>query len=195
MASNDPGPFFGRINSLFGGVPHNQQFSLTTFNPPAGAFTHGSVQNDAAIDLNLDSMMNDFVDVLAPFFTSGFSFNNWQIFSKPTPSDLPVPVEGNIFTGKVGTASPGFAEVATQQTIVWRTTGFKLFKIVLVDYVEDVSFEKITVLPGSGPLFDLDSFLRGAFTGIIGRDGNFPAVFVAATKTLNEKQRKIRRQT
>lgn len=195
MAPHDPGPFFVRLNYVSGFAPHSMQFSVKNWSPPTGLSPQGlfTIQDGGSNDA--EDAMAGLADLLVPFFTNAVTFVNWLLFSKPTPSDLPTPVAGATLTAKVGTATPGFAEQATQMTINYRTTDFNLFKFVFLDYNEDVSFAKISSVPGSGALFDLDAYLKGATNFVTGRDQNFPATFISATKKLNDELRKAYRMS
>lgn len=191
---HDPGPFFVQLKYISGVNPHIMQFSVKDWTPPASSHIYGDFETKGGAPLDADIAVNAYVDILKAFWTSGTTFVNWTLFSKPTPADIPVPVMGNVVTTGVGTHTGGFAEEATQQTINYRTTAFNLLKIILLDYDEDVSFSKIQVVPGSGPLFDLDAYLHDADCVVVGRDGNFAGSFISATKKLNDKLRKEYRQ-
>lgn len=191
---HDPGPFFVQLKYISGVNPHIMQFSIDDYVAPSGSFDFGQINDRSSVLLDADLAINAYVDILKAFYTDGTTFVNWTLFSKPTPADIPVPVMGNVITTGTGAATPGFAEEATQQTINYRTTLFNGMKIVLLDYNEDVSFSKIQVVPGSGPLHDLDAYLHDNACIVTGRDGAFAGTFVSATKKLNDKLRKEYRQ-
>jgi hypothetical protein len=191
---HDPGPFYAQVKYISGTNPHFMQFSVGNWTPPSGGAPQGKLTSQGSGDLLTTAAINQYVDFLKAFWSSGTTFVNYLIFSKPTPTDIPVPVTGDVLSSAVGTASAGFAEEATQQTINYRTLSFNLMKIVLLDYSEDVSFSKIQTVPGSGPLFDLDAYLHSGDCVVTGRDGAFAGSFISATKKLNDKLRKEYRQ-
>jgi len=171
------------------------QFSVNEWEVPSIGADFGTFKLRDTTFFDADAAMNDLVDLLVPFWSDGTSFANWQVFSQPTADDLPVPVIGNVFTGKDGTGTPGTAqEEATQRTNIWRTEDNNLFKLVMLD-VFIANFAKISILPGSGILHDLSAYLTASAGWIVGRDGSFPNTFLAQTNDLNDKQRKIRRMT
>jgi len=191
---HDPGPFFVQLKYISGANPHVMQFSVNNFQAPSIGHDFGQIDDRTSTPQDAEVAINAYVDILKAFWSSGTTFVNYTIFSKPTPADIPVPVMGNVITSGVGTASAGFAEEATQETINYRTTDFNLFKIVLLDYSEDVSFSKVLVVPGSGALADLDGYLHDDGCVVFGRDGNPAGTFISATKKLNDKLRKTYRQ-
>lgn len=194
MTMHDPGPYYVHLNYVSGQNPHTMQFSVQNFVLPFGGFPFGTIDTRASVPVDTDDAINAYVDVLKAFWSGGTTFVSWVLFSKLIPADIPVPVMGNVVTTGVGTASPGFAESATQETINYRTTAFNLLKIVLLDYNEDVGFDKIRVIPGSGPLFDLDAYLHSTDSVVFGRDGSPAGTFISATKKLNDALRKAYRQ-
>lgn len=195
MTDNAPGPFFERILYITAGVPHVMQFSIAGFVSPDIVFVHGRVNLRDSTVFDADTAANDLVDKLLPFWSDGTSFANWQIFSQPTPDDLPIAVAGNVFTAKNGTGTVGGAlEEATQQQNIWRTTAGGLYKLVMLDLIMPFN-TKINVLPSSGILKDLSDYLTASVGWVVGRDGGFPNTYLASTRTLNDKQRKIRRMT
>jgi hypothetical protein len=183
-----------RLGYVAGANPHNMQVSCNAWSPPGGGFANGSFLKNGGGSIDTLAALSDFTDVLVPFWSSGTTFVNWQVFFVSAPGVPPVPIAGGNFTAVVGTAASPFAEEATQQTINWRTTDFNLMKLVLLDYAENVGFSKIRTLPGSGALFDLDAYLKSADCPIVGRDGTPAGQFISATKKLNDELRKIYRQ-
>jgi len=190
----DPGPFFVQIKYVSGANPHIMQISVNDWVEPSVGHDFGTIDDRTSTPQDTDDAINAYVDVLKAFWSDGTTFINWQLFSKPSPGDIPLPVAGNALVTAVGTAGASFAEEATQMTINYRTTDFHPMKVVLLDYAENVSFSKILVIPGSGPLFDLDAYLHSDACVVFGRDNHPAGTFVSATKKLNDKLRKTYRQ-
>jgi len=191
---HDPGPYFLRLNYISGVNPHTMQISVKNWTPPSAGHVTGQFEKQDGSLIDASTGVLAFIAPLLPFWTNGTTFASWQLFSKPTPTDIPIQVMGLTLTGQAGSASPPFIEEATQMTINYRTTGYNLAKIVLLDYAEDVSFQKITAVPATGPLADLATYLNGATAIVTGRDGNFFGSFISATRKLNDKLRKEYRQ-
>jgi len=194
MTSHDPGPYILRLNYVSGGNPHSMQASANAWSPPHSGFVNGSFVKNGGGDIDTLAALADLTDVLVPFWSSGTDFVSWQVFFKATPSDDPVPIAGGAFTAVTGTAASPFAETATMQTINMRTVDFNLMKVVMLDYAENVSFQKILVVPGTGALHDLFAYLTSADCFVVGRDGTPASQFISATKKLNDALRKTYRQ-
>lgn len=194
MTKHDKGPYILRLNYVSGGNPHTMGLSTNAWSPPGGGFTNGSFIKNGGGSIDTLAALADLTDVLVPFWSSGTDFVSWQVFFVAAIGDPPVPIAGGAFTAITGTAGSPFAETATMQTINLRTVDFNLMKVVLLDYAEDVSFQKILVVPGSGALHDLFAYLTSTDCFVVGSDGTPASQFISATKKLNDALRKTYRQ-
>lgn len=133
-------------------------------------------------------MINDFVDLLAPFQDADCDWDLMTFFNVPTvdgPSQ-PVGIAAIVASGtNVGTGVP-----AAQSNFTFRTDAFGLLKIVLLDTIPTVGFLPVNPVGAGTPIINLQDFMASDDTAFQGRDGGRPTVFSRATYTLNEKLRK-----
>lgn len=188
---NSPAPAFFRANyhSAFGihtmQVPTRAWSSDPLF-PIAGVF---EAWDTASIDAQV--MIEGFVDQLLPFYPNSVIFDNFLIFSQPTPDDDPLPVAGAVFTGKIGSAgTPGWTK-AVQLTMSLRSTLFGIAKYVFLDAASGSNFDPIQV-PDT-PMSDLITYVTDETNAFSAQDNGRPNTFIKLTKTLNEKLRRAYR--
>jgi hypothetical protein len=193
--ANFRGPFFVKISSHSEFGPHVQQIPTTDYTGPSLVFPFGVFTGWDLTLADADVMIVALVDKMAKFFPAAYTFDNWQVFSQPTPADPAIPLAGNTFTAKVGTSVASGWDKATQATITWRSTTFGKSKLVFLDYSSGGDFSKIATLPGSGDLFDLDAEFTNVSNGWKAQDNGRPQTFISMTATLNEKLRRAYRLT
>jgi len=191
----DIGPSFIRLDSTSEFGPHSSFIPTLLWSDDPSTNDHGVFQTWNSGSIDAVDMIMDLLTALLDFFDSTTTFNNWTILSKPDADSPAVPVQSDNFTGQVGTTAFTGWRQAVQRTISWRTTGFNIFKIVCLDVPVSNNFAKISTLPGSGSLFDLDAVVTDGDHGFSGRDNNQPQSFISATHTLNEKLRRAYRAT
>jgi hypothetical protein len=133
--------------------------------------------------------VEDFVDVIKPFFIPSTIFNGYTLFTQATPEDTPVPVETNNLN-IAGTGGDTTWEKAVQFTLTWRTTEFGVFKLVFLDAVSNNNFDKITDADSDIGLDPVNEYVTASVSWLRGRDGGRPKTFLQAAKTLNEKLRR-----
>ena len=186
-----PAPAFFRINyhSAFG--PHTAQVPTLAWEadpsfPIAGKFV---TWDGGTVDA--DVMINDYVTALLPFYPSTVVFDNYIIFSQPTPSDDPLPVASNVFTALVGTATGAGWTKAVQLTMSVRSTNFGIAKYVFLDAASGDLFDPIRSPDASmTALLAIVSDTTRAFSA---QDNGRPVTFIGLTKDLNDKLRKAYR--
>jgi len=190
MTANSLYPAFVRIDytSIYG--PH----SMTIPSVPVIAAVGGGAPyvfdlRGAAIDVPVSTSVEDFVDVIKPFFIASTIFNSYTLFTMADPEATPVPVQGGALN-IAGTGGDTTWEKAVQWTITWRTDSFGIFKLVLLDAVSNNNFDKITDADSDVGLDPVNEYVTADVTWIAGRDGGRPDVFLQAAKTLNEKLRR-----
>lgn len=179
-----PAPAFVRINyhSVYG--PHTMQV-------PTLAFAAGDFETWAGGSVSAATMIGDMVDFLLPFYPDTTVFDNYIVFSQPTPADDPLPVDGGVFVSVEGTAAtPGWTK-ATQLTMSIRSTLFGISKIVFLDAASGNNWDPIRSPDAS--MTALLAELSDLSNGWAARDNGRPNTFVGLTKTLNEKLRKAYR--
>ena len=187
---NSLSPAFVRINSTSAYGAHSTTIpSVPLIAPPGGVGGYGFDLRGAAIDVNAQDSIEDFVNLLKVFYPSTYTFIDYVLFSQPAPEDVPVPVESNVLSIAGTNIGGGWAK-AVQETWTWRTTEFGIFKLVMLDAVSDNSFDKLTNISGSAPHEALSDYVTADVTWIAGRDGGRPNTFLQIAKTLNEKLRR-----
>lgn len=159
------------------------------WNPGSGS---GQFDNWSGGTKDADLMINDLCDKIVAIMPDTSFFDNYVIYSQPDPDDLPTPVaQGTLGTQGLDT-TPGWYK-AVQVTMNFRTNLFGIMKIVVLDAATNNNFDKTTVLPGSGALFDIFNQLTSSTNGWSGQDNGQVAGFISQTITLNEKLRRAYR--
>lgn len=181
---SSPAPAYVRINYHSAYGPHTMQVPTLAWN--ANAFNTW-----AAGTITDSTMINNLVDKLLPFYPDTVEFDNWIIFSQPTPDDEPIPVDASTFTSKIGTAgTPGWSK-AVQLTMSVRSTNFGLCKYVFLDGASGDNFDPIRV--ADADMLALLGVVSSSANGWSAQDNGKPDVFIGLTKTMNEKLRKAYR--
>lgn len=135
------------------------------------------------------TMIENLINAIALIAPDGNSYDNFVIYSQPTPDDIPRPVaQGNLGIAGLDT-TPGWWQ-AVQVTMNFRSSLFGAMKIVVLDAATNNDFSKTTVLPGSGALFEVFGLLTVNSNGWAARDNGQVTGFVSQTVTLNEKLRR-----
>lgn len=185
------GPWFMKVNyKQLGYQAHVMTHSIDEWIDAASTNDAGRLRVRDGSDVDAVDGLLEFFGVLTPFFGTDVSFNSVTVYHQPDPAAFPTPVMAHQFIGVGGEdATPGW-HVASEGTISWRTTEFNLVKLTLLDIATNDEWSKITILPGSGKLFDLHTWMLGDTCFVKGRDGAYANVFLSQTMTLNEKLRK-----
>src|SRR5258708_6877898 len=100
---NFVGPSSFEINYHSSNGIHSALVPTLQWNNVLSTGGHGQFDTWSGFPVDADAMINAYVDVLAPFFTSAVVFDNYIIFDQPTPTDFRNPIDGNVLTAKVGT--------------------------------------------------------------------------------------------
>lgn len=186
--ANFRGPYFWQINSHSAFGLHSMQQSL--FGWDAGAGGMGDLQTSVGGTVDAITFVNSFVDKLTPFFPTTYFFDSVQIYRQLLETDIPQPVAGASLGAIPGESAAGTWTKAVQETITWRTAGFGLFKLVLLDAESNDDYNPVVSASADASLLALHNFVTASTTAISGRDNTKPSVFIRLTKTLNEKLRK-----
>lgn len=190
MGNNTLYPSFVRINYTSSYGVHSMTIPSVGANPNIGVGSGWVFDlRGANIDVDVDAAVNDFVDLLRPFFKSHVKFTDYTLFTVPNPGDPGQPRLSRGLT-QVGTNAAQGWDKATQLTFTWRTEQFGLFKLVLLDYNTGNTFDKTVDLGSSGSGFDLNAYVTDDASWLSGRDGERPLTFLQAAATLNEKLRR-----
>lgn len=186
---SSPAPASVQINyhSEFG--VHSSRISTREWSPPSGGFTYGSFLSWSEVARDADDMVKDLTLVLAGIMPATVTFDNYTIFTQADEEADPLPVAGNSI-GQAGLeATPGWYK-AVQTTISIRTTGFGLFKLVVLDSASNDNFDPVFGLAPSPALSDIFDQVADVGNAWSGRDNGRPNTVISQTKTLNEALRR-----
>lgn len=188
-------PSFFRIfyHSAFG--PHTMTVPTRQMAGPTEGHPGGTVLNWLNESIDVDDMINAFVDSLLPSFGDDTHFDSYITYFGSADPLAPMYPQAQGTLTQIGTSeTPGWTK-AVQGTLSFRTADFGLFKVTLLDCASGDSFEKITTLVPDGPLDVISLIVTSADYGFSGRDGAPPATFLQFSLTLNEKLRRSYRET
>jgi hypothetical protein len=184
--ANFLGPWFVQIASHSAFAPHIQTIPTLPWTPGVG---YGEFDTWAAGTKAADDMIEEFVDLQAPFFPTSYAWDYFTIYSQPTIADPAIPVIGKVLT-QVGTAGAGGEIKATQATWSFKTTTGGLFKLVQLDLKAAAGFTKTTPTTLTVDAQNLVDAVQDQANGWSGRDGARPSFFLQIAYTLNEKLRR-----
>lgn len=190
---NSLSPAFVRIDYTSAWGPHSMTIPSVDVEPTTiGGSIYQFILRGAALPAQVDSAVEDFVDVIKTFFEPTTTFVSYTLFTQAGVDATPVPVEaGNL--NVVGTGGATTWDKAVQWTITWRTDAFGIFKLVFLDSLSNNDFNPIRTVVGDAALVALDDYITADVTWVAGRDGGRPNTFLQVAKTLNEKLRRAYR--
>lgn len=194
MAGNSLYPAFFRLFYRVLNLPHVQTIPTGFWSPPSEGHPNGTFTSWASAQIDADDMIQGFAAIQQDFFNEDATLDQYIIYTLPAPNSPPQPRSGNDIS-LTGTNTDDGWFLAVQQTNVWRDAEFKVLKIVMLEVPTTNDFGKTTVLPGSGPLFDLDAYITDENQSFSSRNGERPLTYLSTTETLNEKLRAERRLT
>ena len=186
---NSAAPAFVQINYHSAYGPHSARIPTLDWNP--GGDASGSFVTHNAGSVDASDMVNDYVDVAAPFFPDTVQFDNFIIYRITDISVNPIPVYSEAFVSKEGTGDGTSWSKAVQRTLIMRTDEFGIAKYVFLDAESGNNFDRIT---SAGA--DIAAFIAvisdgdNAFAGL---DNGKPTTYLGVTTTLNEKLRRAYR--
>ncbi len=188
MALHDPGPYFIEILYAAAGVPHTMRRSTKDWVDPADADEPGTFDTWNGGSVAADEMIQDFVELLLPFYAADTEFLGATLFHVPVADGPANPVRQFAFTGAIGTDVSASWAQAVQISINMRTQSFNQMRVVLLDAVSGNDFSKqfapnVNVAP-------LVAMLINGDKGWAGADNARPFGFESTTLTLNEKLRR-----
>lgn len=190
MAQNSLFPAFVRIDYTSAYGPHSMTIPAVPVEPTTvGGSIYQFILRGAALPAQVDSAVEDFVDVIKGYFPATVTFIAYTLFTMADPEATPTPVESGQLN-IAGTAGGTTWSKAVQNTITWRTDEFGIFKLVLLDSISNNNFDKITAPAEGGTLEAISDYVTADVTWIAGRDGGRPNVFLQQATTLNEKLRR-----
>lgn len=190
MAINSLYPAFVRINYTSAYGVHTMTVpsvpAVVDITKPTGwAFN----LRGAAAPVDVELAVNDFVNLLRPFYKAAVKFTDFTVFTMDTPTSPPLPRFSATLSQTGSSVAPGW-DKATQLTMTWRTDEFGMFKLVMLDYNTGNDFSKLVDLSLAPNLEALSDYVTANVSWLAGRDGGRPNTFLQAASTLNEKLRR-----
>lgn len=171
-------------------APHKMILPLNEWSPISGGHPAGTNTDWTSGQVDTDDMVVGLVDLLLPFYPNTTVFDSYTIFTYASPTDparpqVTVPIVFGTGSGSAGTP-------AAQATFNFKTTGFGVFKLVMLDILPGSNFQPVTSFPS--PAYDttiaLRDYLISTANAFRGRDNNRISLLKRITYTLNEKLRK-----
>ena len=172
---------------------HVQTLPVNNINVDAGDPVTSTIDTWTAGALLWSAMVDDLVDELIHRYPSSVTLDRANLWSKPLPTDLPTFVASHQI-GVVGDAAvPGYTKAA-QETISARDTAGYIAKIVSLDMASGDNWD-VQFTPTAAGVVGLFSVWTSDAAGWSSQAGFRPAIFIKATRTLNEALRRRYRQT
>jgi hypothetical protein len=186
---NSLSPAFVKIDYTSAYAPHVMTIPSVPLIAAVGEAPPYFDLRGAEIDVNVDTAINDFVDLLAELFVGTTKFNSYTVYSQPGVGDIPVPVWSASLaqSGLAGSTAPA---KAMQQTFTFRATDFTLYKLVLLDAPTPLGLDRVTSLASFPAYTAVKNYVVAPETWIASRGGGRPQTFLQISTTLNEKLRR-----
>lgn len=189
MTLNSRNPAFIQLDYHSPYAPHKQQLCLKDWFPVSSGHPMGTCTAHDNTSVDLADMINNLVDVMAPFALSDTSWDLATVYTQAAATGPAFPQASMALT-QVG-SSPGAApRKATEVTFVMRTASFGIVKMVLLDVPVNTNFDP--VLNGDFSATDLaflDEF-EAPQNAWVGMDNSKPQTGIKKTFNLNQKLRK-----
>lgn len=185
MAPNSLSPSYVVIDyhSLYGA--HKMTLPTTQYNPG----TPGTFDVHGGGTINASDMVNDFVDLIAPFFPDVVEFDFYQVFLKATATADSVLAFSEELS-QIGTnATPGWTK-ATEAVWSFKSVTNGLYKVALLDMGNNNSWDKVTFADLTGASLAFVNYLTGAGHGWAARDNGQPTTFLQIAYGLNKALRR-----
>lgn len=191
---NSLSPAFVKINYQSIYAPHSMTIPSVPLIAAVGEAPPYFDLRGLEIDVNADTAIRDFVNVIKTQFPVSTNFVDYVLYSQPGVGDTPLPV-WSASLNIAGAGVDGDTHKATQRTFSWRATDFTLFKLVMLDVGVAGNYDKTTSLTGDPAKIAIDDYVTANETWIASRGGGRPSTFLSFTETLNEKLRRSYRMT
>ncbi len=186
---NDIGPAFVKINYQSEYAPHSVPIL-----DPVDSDGYLFDLRGAALDVNVDDAVKDFVNLLKAVWSSATNFVDYIAYRGPGVGAVPVPVQSGSLN-IAGTSGLALVHKAVQGTMSFRADDFTLSKLVFLDYQPGLGYDKKTDVSGSDALTAIKNYAVADVTWLASRGGGRPNTFLSLTTTLNEKLRLSYRMT
>lgn len=194
--ANDPGPTVVDLgySTPFGfhiARLHLREWTEISSGHPLGEVPEWS--DDALVDVQ--DMVEALITTFLPFYKSTTSFNTATILTNSAPGENLVPQASVALSGLVGTDTTTPWAKAVQQTVVMRTIGNGVVKVVNLDCQSFNDFDAVRQVGAAADIDAICAELKLATNAWCGNDNTRPNTFIGAFKTLNEKLRRAYRMT
>ena len=146
-----------------------------------------------ATDKLWTAMIDELLATFEDLYPTSVVFDLATLYTMASAEAVPWPRSTYSLSAVGSEAAPGWTQ-AVQLSIMFRTGGFGLSKLALLDCASFNSFAKVSSLTGQPALTAIFDEWTSSSSAWAGRDGTKPVNFIAATKTLNEKLRRAYRQ-
>lgn len=156
-------------------------------NPSAGGA--GEFENWNGDGIDADEMVNDLVDLFAPFFLATTSFDLYTIYTLASAEATPQPRVAKQLT-QVGSNVGTYWAKAVETTFMFRTDLFGVRRLVFLDAPAPASFDKISTFDTSPAAIAIRDQFADDSQAWSARDNGKPIILTQITYTLNEKLRK-----
>jgi len=193
-AIHSPGPAFVKIEYQSPYAPHVCMIPTKAYEPGGAPFTPGDFTAwDGTTVLPADTMVEDFIDLLAACHGDDTQFTGYTIFQQEDPDTPAVPVYSKSIAVPGLIVLPAGWDKATQLTMTFRTTAFGIAKLVMLDIPTSDTFGKVIDLTPFANFQAVSDAFTANDQAWSGRDGARPAVFLQYAVDLNDKLRKLYR--
>jgi len=186
MAPNSLSPAYIVINyhSPFGAHKMTLPTREYAIGTPTGTFLSWAGPTVDALD-----MVNDFVDLIAPFFPATVSFDFYEVFTKADATADSVFAEATTLS-QVGTSASGGWAKASEAVFSLKTLANGEYKVALLDFDSGDGWDKITFAGLAGASLAFVNYLLGGTHAFSGRDDNRPGTFRQISYGLNAALRR-----
>jgi len=167
-------------------APHKQRMLTRQFSN-SGFTDAGTFENWSGGSIAGDTMCDAWAAQMQQLVPSTTVIAGYTIYKKSTPDDLGVPAYSKSLSLSGLSTVDGWEE-AVQQQFMFRTTGYNLAKVVLLDVRSANLFGRYTTI--AGDYLDMATMFMNPDNAWAGRDGLQPAVFKLTTTNINEKLRR-----
>lgn len=189
MTANSLYPSYVQIgyHSAFGA--HGMTIPTLQWLPTPNVGGSGAFETWAAGTIDAHDMINDLVELFAPFFKPDTTFDSYTIFTLDDPEASP---QGRAAAtlGIDGTSVQTAWSKAVQTTFSFKTDLFGQMKLVFLDAPSGGLFDKIDQFSTSPEAVAIFAYLNDDTNGFAGRDGGRIDVLSQIAYTLNEKLRR-----
>jgi len=145
--------------------------------------TRGGGTMDASV------MVNDFVDLIAPFFPSGVHWDFFQVFLKADATADSVLSLSETLSQVGSNATPGWSK-ATEAVWSYKTDENSLYKISMLDLGNNNSFDKVDFATLAGDALAFNNYLVDGVHGWAARGPGQPTSFLQIAYGLNKALRR-----